>query len=149
MTPAIKDSFRVTLNRELVELDACKDHLAIFLHNNKLNEELTSAVELAVYEALVNIYDHESKKFKEKPIIVDCEMNDEQIVTKLTYEGNKFDLTKAILPDIVLHFKQGKKRGLGIYFIRTLMDKVDYSTASFINMAFFHTRSQLSSKKMP
>ena len=122
MTPRTNNSFRVTINRHIVELDACKDHLNIFLHEN-----------LAVYEALVNIYDHESKKFKKKPIIVDCEIDEEQIVSTITYEGNEFDITNVVLPDIVMHFKKGKKRGLGIYFIRTLMDNVTYHYNDSLN----------------
>ena len=133
MTPRTNNSFRVTINRHIVELDACKDHLNIFLHENLLNEETISAVELAVYEALVNIYDHESKKFKKKPIIVDCEIDEEQIVSTITYEGNEFDITNVVLPDIVMHFKKGKKRGLGIYFIRTLMDNVTYHYNDSLN----------------
>lgn len=132
MTTQQSYKFKIALNRNLAELDSGKRELASYLAAYIDNDDIISAVELAAYEALINIYDHESKNFQQKPIILDCKVGKKHIVTNLTYEGNEFDITKVTLPDIVSHFKQGKKRGLGIYFIRTLMDKVEYK----------HTNSQ-------
>ena len=50
-----------------------------------------------------------------------------EVTITISHYGDNFDITKAQLPDIEKHYKSGKMRGLGIYFIMTLMDRVEYS----------------------
>ncbi|HOO71960.1 MAG TPA: ATP-binding protein [Spirochaetota bacterium] len=122
-----------TTERKHADLDSVKEKITTFLTKNNVHSDLVSTVELSLYEAIINIIDHEPKKYILKPINTTCMINNGCITIELVYEGNKFDMTKVKLPDIVAHFKKGKKRGLGIYFIRTLMDKVEYSYSDGMN----------------
>ena len=60
-------------------------------------------------------------------------MKNEILITIESY-GDEFDITKVELPDIEEHYKSGKMRGLGIYIIRTLMDRVEHSYKDNINI---------------
>jgi len=127
-------TINLKIKRSSDELDITKEKINNFLKLNNINEEILSRIELSIYEVLINIVEHTPAKYKDKDISIECSIIDKNIKAVISNEGESFDLTKVKLPDIVAHYKEGKKRGLGIYFIRTLMDKVVYSYKDNINI---------------
>jgi anti-sigma regulatory factor (Ser/Thr protein kinase) len=109
------------------DLDLFKKEFTLFLIDTKINPDILSQVELAAYEAVVNVIDHTVSKNSDAKIEFNCLISDTDISCQISYSGNKFDISKANLPDVVKHFKEGRNRGLGVYIIRTIMDEVDYS----------------------
>lgn len=117
----------IVIPRATGELDKLRETIVNFLENNNIDEGPISRIELSIYEAVVNIIEHSSPAYTDKEIHVECEIQKHRAVITISHYGDKFDLTKASLPDIEKHYKSGKTRGLGIYFIMTLMDRVEYS----------------------
>ncbi|MCU0846457.1 MAG: ATP-binding protein [Spirochaetes bacterium] len=128
-----KKNLVIKIHQRMEELDSVRIIISDFLKENCVSEENILRTELSIYEVLANIIDHSSPDFKDREIIVECRILKERIKTVISNYGKEFDIRKADLPDISNHFKSGKKRGLGIYFIRTLMDNIDYSYKEHLN----------------
>jgi len=117
----------IVIPRATGELDRLRETIVEFLQSHHVDEGPISRIELSIYEAVVNIIEHSSPAYSDKEIRVECEIQNHRAVVTISHYGDKFDITKASLPDIEKHYKSGKTRGLGIYFIMTLMDRVEYS----------------------
>lgn len=82
------------------------------------------AIQTAVDEACANIIDHAygGENIGEIEIIVSTIQNGLRIT--LQDNGEPFDPTEVPKPEIVSPLEDRRERGLGIFFIRQLMDKV-------------------------
>ncbi len=123
----IPEKITIDVPRVISRLDHVRDSVVDFLKQHTINEGTASRIELSVYEAVVNIVEHCTHGTEDNPIHVECFIHDDEVVITISHFGEEFDITKAELPDIEKHYKSGKMRGLGIYFIMTLMDTVEYS----------------------
>jgi anti-sigma regulatory factor (Ser/Thr protein kinase) len=129
----VPDKITIDVPRMISKLDHVRDSVIDFLKQHDVSEGAASRIELSVYEAVVNIVEHSSHENRDNTIHVECLVHQDEVVIVISHFGEKFDITKAELPDIEKHYKSGKMRGLGIYFIMTLMDKVEYSHVDMLN----------------
>jgi anti-sigma regulatory factor (Ser/Thr protein kinase) len=124
MGPSDKRTLRITVRRSHARLDSAKKKIASYLTKQGVHTDVVSAVDLAFYELAINIVGHEPEEYGDEPIALSCVLDEGEIRLELSYRGSGFDMTSVELPDIGLHIRQGKKRGLGIYFMRKLMDEI-------------------------
>lgn len=129
----IPKNISIVLPRVIGRLDYLRETIVDFLNKHNISEGCVSRIELSIYEAVVNIIEHSSPQYNDKEIHVECVVQDHEILITISHYGDRFDITKAELPDIEKHYKSGKMRGLGIYFIMTLMDRVEYSHNDMIS----------------
>ncbi len=94
------------------------------------SEEETSKIALAVDEACTNIIKHAYKNQSDKKIQVTISRQPNKFEISIVDEGKKFD-PETIKPlDLKEHLSRYRRGGLGVYLMRTLMDKVEYHTHS-------------------
>ena len=91
-----------------------------------LSERATYAVQMAVDEACSNIIEHAYKGKETGPIGCTCEITPDSLIVTLNDHGRCFDPTRASQPDLSAKLGDRAQGGLGIYFIRKLMDRVEY-----------------------
>ena len=127
------DTLSITLPRITARLDYLRESIVIFLRSHTIDESIISRIELSVYEAVVNIIEHSSPEHRNRDVDVQCTIREDEVLVIVRHYGEKFDMTSVVMPDLELHYKSGKMRGLGIYFIRTLMDSVEYSHNNMIS----------------
>lgn len=127
------ETLSITLPRITARLDFLRESIVIFLRSHTIDESIISRIELSVYEAVVNIIEHSSPDYRNRDIDVQCAVLEKEVLVIVKHYGEKFDMTSVVMPDLELHYKSGKMRGLGIYFIRTLMDSVEYSHDDMIS----------------
>ena len=84
-------------------------------------KKTTEEILLAVDEALTNIIRH---AYQGKPgkMVVIVETSDDKVEVVLEDRGKKFDPTQVPPPELPRH----KPGGLGVHFIRTIMDQMIY-----------------------
>ena len=123
----MSDTLSLTLPRITAQLDYLRERIVNFLRSRNIDEGIISRIELSVYEAVVNIIEHSNPEYQNSDIEVQCTLQEDEVLVIIKNYGEKFDMTSVGMPDLELHYKSGKMRGLGIYFIRTLMDSVEYS----------------------
>ena len=126
-------TFSLSLGRSPAELDSARISLRDFLAGSGVGEDSTAAMELSVYEVLVNIIDHSPETVEEEMISLSCRVTERSLDAEISHHGDEFDITRRPLPDIPAHARSGSKRGLGVYIIRTLMDSVEYSYSENLN----------------
>ncbi|HTL47468.1 MAG TPA: ATP-binding protein [Verrucomicrobiae bacterium] len=112
------------------ELKSCSHDLAQFRQQLKellsgagFNEKKSGEVTLAVDEALTNIIRHGYGHEKGRVEVAFHDYQD-RVEIRIRDFGKKFDPTKVAPPKL----PPTKPGGLGIYFIHTLMDKVEYQS---------------------
>ena len=123
----------IILPRSIDRLDDLRNTISAFLAENDVSDGDVTRVEMSAYEAAVNIIEHGDVSAKNNDIMIDCHINSNEINITMSYYGKPFDMTRVELPDLEEHYRSGKMRGLGIYFIMTLMDRVEYSHENMIS----------------
>jgi serine/threonine-protein kinase RsbW len=91
-----------------------------------LNARAVYAVQLAVDEACANIIEHAYGGEGRGDIECTCIVNKNGLTVILRDYGRPFDPTRVPEPDLCASLEDRKVRGLGLYFIRQLMDKVRF-----------------------
>lgn len=106
----------------------------------QIRNQITSAIEesvgerdwnyelmLALEEAIVNIIEHGMKgQQNPTPIILNLKTQKDKLVLELIDKGTPFDVTQKKDIDFDEHFKAYKSRGLGIFLIQNITDKIQY-----------------------
>jgi serine/threonine-protein kinase RsbW len=91
-----------------------------------LNARAIYAVQLAVDEACTNIIEHAYGGEGRGDIECTCIVNKNGLTVILRDYGRPFDPTSVPEPDLCASLEDRKVRGLGLYFIRQLMDQVRF-----------------------
>ncbi len=87
------------------------------------------AIETAVDEASTNVVKH-AYGGRGGFYRVSCTLNGGEIIITIQDHGNKFDPGSVPVPEVSSGLEDRKVGGLGIYMMKKMMDRVDYS---FIN----------------
>lgn len=125
MTNDVKD--RLVINSELKHLNLARHFILGILKRINVAPSDENKIVLATDEALSNIVEHAYAFDKSGYIDINVEVDPKQFQIRIINGGRDFDIEKAKIKDIVEHIKQGKRRGLGIFLMRRIMDEVKYS----------------------
>jgi len=91
-----------------------------------LDARAVYAVQLAVDEACANIIEHAYRGEGGGDIECTCMVNENGLTVILRDYGRPFNPTSVPEPDLYASLEDRKIRGLGLYFIRQLMDQVRF-----------------------
>jgi serine/threonine-protein kinase RsbW len=83
-------------------------------------------IQLAAEEALVNIFNYAYPDRADGEVIVRCETGPEGLQVVFVDTGTPFDITVQKAPDLQADMDARGIGGLGIHFIRTLSDDLQY-----------------------
>jgi anti-anti-sigma factor len=90
-----------------------------------LNEREAFAVSMAVDEACTNIIEH-AYGTDEGPIEIACRREDDDCIIVIRDQGRPFDPFKIPEPDLEAPLEEREVGGLGLFFMRQLMDEVNF-----------------------
>lgn len=90
-------------------------------------EEEASKIVLAVDEACTNIIKHAYQNAPDKKIEITIYRQNGEFEVRIFDEGRAFDPAAVTLPDIRQQLTHYRRGGLGVYLMKTLMDKVEYN----------------------
>jgi serine/threonine-protein kinase RsbW len=93
------------------------------------NDEDVSKIALAVDEACTNIIKHGYKYDPNKNITVTVQGGDRSFQVVIQDSGIRFDPDEVQSPDMKEYMRNYRRGGLGIYLMKSLMDKVEYRIA--------------------
>jgi serine/threonine-protein kinase RsbW len=106
------------------------EHIAKDIENFSGDREaLAYHLNLVLTEATTNAIKHANNDPKDT-VRITIHIQDNELNIKVYDHGQGFDLETVPLPD----FDQPKENGMGIFFIRTLMDSVTYTKQADCNV---------------
>ena len=91
------------------------------------NDEEISKIALAVDEACTNVIKHAYEFDPSKRITITVKLGASLFEVDVLDTGRQFDPSRVLAPDMkeyLTHFRRG---GLGVYLMKSLMDKVEYN----------------------
>ena len=92
-----------------------------------LNESKGFDVHVAVGEVCENIVRYSYPEDKKGAIEIECKLKGDDFIVITKYQGKPFNPNSVPPPDINASLEQRKVGGLGIYFMKSLMDEIKYS----------------------
>jgi len=110
-----------------VSLETIRDFYSQAARDAGLDEESIFEVQVAVDEASSNIIDHAYGGEGLGDIVCSFEILPRGLKVELHDHGNPFDPDKIDAPDIISDPIKRKDRGLGVFFMRQMMDEVSFS----------------------
>ncbi|MCH8567172.1 MAG: ATP-binding protein [Balneolales bacterium] len=109
-------------------LQSVRDFVVSHARKHGFPDSETEEIRLAVDEAMTNVIKHAYEYDSSKRIYVSVGSDHENFWVAIQDTGQAFDISNYIEPDVAERVRQRKKGGVGVYLIKKLMDKVEYST---------------------
>ena len=116
----------ISLRSTLAEIPRLAAAIEAFGEDHHLGPELVSRITLAVEEAVVNVIVHGYGGAGDQLCEVRLARDDEAVRITVSDEARPFDPLTQPPPDTKAPLERRQDGGLGIYFVRTLMDDVRY-----------------------
>jgi serine/threonine-protein kinase RsbW len=108
------------------KLSLVRDFVSEAARRFGFDEESTNKIALAVDEACTNIIKHSYKFATDKDITVRIITNTRNFEVLIEDQGISFDPEKVQPPNMKEYLTQYRRGGLGMFLMRSLMDKVEY-----------------------
>ena len=90
------------------------------------DEEAINKIALAVDEACTNVIKHSYKFATDQDITISVSSDDSAFEIVIRDHGKAFDPDAVKQPDMKEYLSQYRRGGLGMYLMRSLMDRVEY-----------------------
>ncbi len=107
-------------------LGEIRDFITGIAANAGFSQHEINNLKLALDEASSNVVRHAYKGMEPGPIRLEVDWRPGELDISLLDRGRSFDWKGSKTPDLNRYVEIGKKGGLGIWFIRKLMDETDY-----------------------
>ncbi len=114
-----------TFSGSLEQLPEIRVFVGETAHTLGGNEDDAFACELACDEAAANIFNHAFER-QHGAIELHVWKQDNRLVMQLHYHGKSFDPSRIPEPDLKAPLEERPTGGLGLYFMRQLMDQVTF-----------------------
>jgi serine/threonine-protein kinase RsbW len=121
----MKDRFELDIEGELANLSVIGDFIADSMRNFGLDDRKIFKVQMAVDEACTNIINY-GYTAEVGMINISCRRRDEDVMVVIKDTGKPFDPTSVPPPDLDANLEEREIGGLGVYFMKTLVDEVKY-----------------------
>lgn len=119
-----------TFTAQFENLDKVREFVGEAAQNCRLNPSAIYAVQLAVDEAFSNIIEHAYGGESLEMIECTCQIMPTGLAITLRDCGHPFDPTAVPDPDLEADLEDRDIGGLGLFFIRQLMDEIHFTFAS-------------------
>jgi serine/threonine-protein kinase RsbW len=125
----VREPRRVTysLKNDTSELDRLRSFLRGALSGSAFSELDQRKIVMAVDEAVSNIIEHSFEEHAKSTIDLELEFSPERLTICIRDTGRSFDPDTVPDPNLEEHVKGRKRRGLGIFLMRRIMDEVHYN----------------------
>jgi serine/threonine-protein kinase RsbW len=103
------------------------DFIAEMGHDAGYDQDMTFHVQMAVDEACSNVIEHAYQGQNKGDITLSCDCGNQEWVVAIFDTGRSFDPSSVPEPNLDASLDDIKTGGLGLYFMRQLMDEVEFT----------------------
>ncbi len=124
--PKTQKNYELKIPSQSDNLAIIRDVVAKVASRIGFDTDEASKIELAVDEACTNVIKHAYTNNSNQMIEVSIKVDQKKLIIIVADKGKGFNPDKIKLPDLNESIKKGRKGGLGLCLIKTLMDKVEF-----------------------
>lgn len=124
MSESLKD--RLVVANDTKHLLLVREFMTRMIKQSRLPAGAENKITLAVDEAVTNIIEHGFDQGVEGQIEIEVETDPEKFLVVIRDNGRVFNPEAIPSPDMKEHVKLGRKKGLGLFLMRQIMDEVKY-----------------------
>lgn len=128
------------ITSDMSNLAQVADFVADAARQAKLSQKQSDDVQMAVDEAVTNIMEHAYAGRKDGQISIRLQSDAREFFVEIRDAGNTFDPSKIKTPNTKSPLSKRTIGGLGIFFMRKLMDKVEFSHDTAGNVTRMHKK---------
>ena len=116
----------LTIVNDLAEIERLAGVVETFCTENALDGELAHAFNLALDESLANTIHYGYDDTEPHNIDIRMAVDGDRVTATIEDDGRPYDPTEVSAPDIDADLDERPVGGLGIHFVRVMMDEVGY-----------------------
>jgi anti-sigma regulatory factor (Ser/Thr protein kinase) len=132
----------ISLKNELPEIHRLADEVEAFFSAHAVPMKLVYNFNLALDEIITNIVSYGYEDGGEHRIIVRLAVDGSLVEAEVIDDAKAFDPLSAKEPDILAELDDRPIGGLGMFFVKTLMDEVRYKREGDRNHLFLSKRAE-------
>jgi len=121
-----KNSYELKLTNTINNLPIISDFVNDALTQFALDAATINRIQLVVDEACTNVINYAYSEEGTGLLYLKLEYKDQELIITLKDWGKPFDPNTIPPPDLSLDVEDRKIGGLGIYFIKNIMDDINY-----------------------
>ncbi len=118
--------YTLTLHNDVQEVPLLARFINTISEENAMDKEMSTNINLAVEEAVVNVMKYAFKEGTVGEVRIDASVTDGLLTLLISDSGTPFDPTVKKDPDVNLPAEKRTIGGLGILLVRQIMDTVTY-----------------------
>lgn len=135
--------FHMTLTCDIAEVARVLDTMEAFGEAHALSGKLIFQVNLALDELITNIISYGFDEGAVGRIDLDVVLQGDKLRAELSDNGRAFDPTKEALPEIGGGLDDRDIGGLGLRFVRTYMERLDYRRDGGLNHLYMEMKASV------
>lgn len=120
-------TFSLEIASEMANLALVADFIVDAANRAQLTQKQSDDVQMAVDEAVTNIMEHAYAGRTDGRISIFCRTDGREFYVEIRDAGKPFDASKVKTPNTSSPLSKRAIGGLGIFFMRKLMDKVEFT----------------------
>ena len=124
MSESLKD--RLVVANDTKYLIVVREFVSRMIRQSRVTKDDENKIILAVDEAVTNIIEHGYDQGVSGSIEIEVETDPKQFKIVIRDTGRVFNPEAVPTPDMKEHLKTGRKKGLGLFLMRQIMDEVRY-----------------------
>lgn len=133
-------SFSLQVTSDMANLQAVADFIAEVARAIDLSERQFEDVHMAVDEAVTNVMEHAYAGRQDGEILIMAHREPKELVIEIRDYGKPFDPSKVKAPNVKGPLSKRSIGGLGIFFMKKLMDKVEFHRDHAGNVTRLHKK---------
>jgi anti-sigma regulatory factor (Ser/Thr protein kinase) len=122
----MKNEMNIILKNKFSELKKMSDEVDSFVKTNSLDDEVKHDIKLVLDEIITNIISYAFDDDNEHEISVKIYIDDNKLSIDIEDDGRPFDPLEYPPPDTTKPLEERDIGGLGVFFVRELMDEIEY-----------------------
>ncbi len=127
MTLAQAQLFLLNITSDMRNLERVADFVADAAARTNLTARQSDDVQMAVDEAVTNVMEHAYAGVTDGSIAIKLRIDEKLIFVEIRDRGQEFNPKKVKRPNIKGPLEERSIGGLGVFFMKKLMDKVEFA----------------------
>lgn len=118
--------YLLDITSDMANLERVADFIADIARKSNLTQRQSDDVQMAVDEAVTNVMEHAYEGQTDGVIFIKCRVDAKEFFVEIRDTGKAFDVKKLKKPNTKSPLSERSIGGLGVFFMKKLMDKVEF-----------------------